>query len=86
MDKRPISLDIMPSVRELSERNQLSDIIKLLNAEIDATSGSPAAAQLLCNRGLCHQRLNLNRKALKVRGASGYFGGQWPTLDKVWHT
>ena len=61
----------MPSVRELSEQNQFSDIIRLLNVEIEAVSGSPAAAQLLCNRGLCHQRLNLNRKALKVRGASG---------------
>ena len=45
-----------------------------LIGQIDVELGKPGTddggkAQLHCNRGLCHQRLNLNRKALKVPGA-----------------
>ena len=45
-----------------------------LIGQIDGELGKPGTdggdkAQLHCNRGLCHQRLNLNRKALKVPGA-----------------
>ena len=43
-----------------------------LIGQIDIEIGKPASssddkAQLYCNRGLCNQRLNLNRKALKVK-------------------
>ena len=48
-----------------------SSIIKILDDSIEevSTSGrndNALYSQLYCNRGLCHQRLNINRKALKV--------------------
>lgn len=57
----------MPKMDALAGRGDFSAILKDIDARIDAAAGSPQiAAQLLCNRGLCHQRLNLSRKALKV--------------------
>ena len=41
-------------------------LIGQIDTEISHSRSNDDKAQLYCNRGLCHQRLNLNRKALKV--------------------
>ncbi len=60
-------------MEEHVKTKDFSTIIKLLDISIEeaSTSGRNDRAfisQIYCNRGLCHQRLNLNRKALKVHG------------------
>ena len=40
--------------------------IKQLDAELQKVTGDTNSVPLLLNRGYCHQKLMLNRKALKV--------------------
>jgi hypothetical protein len=62
----------MANFASLIGSQDFSGAVKLLDAEIDQTTASYVAAlhrlvQLHINRGICNQRLQLNRKALKVR-------------------
>lgn len=57
-------------------QHDYSGAVKLLDAEITETQSNYAAAmhrlvQLQLNRGICNQKLSLNRKALKVGVLSG---------------
>lgn len=45
--------------------------IKLLDLELKSVEGLPSSVAFLLNRGYCHQKLMLNRKALKVTGDVG---------------
>lgn len=63
----------MSSFASLVGASDFSGAVRLLDAEIDQTSASYAAmqhrlVQLHLNRGICNQKLQLNRKALKVGG------------------
>lgn len=53
-------------------------MIKDLDASIQAASASGRqdsniVARMYCNKGFCHQKLNLNRKALKVANCPEFF-------------
>jgi hypothetical protein len=61
----------MASFASLVGSQDFSGAVKLLDAEIDQGKASYEAAlhrlvQLHLNRGICNQKLQLNRKALKV--------------------
>lgn len=73
--------------------------LKVLDAAIDATSEQHASTlaklvQLQVNRGLCQQRLGLNRKALKASGGRSCWdewariitrAATWVTLPHAMH-
>jgi len=59
---------------EAFRRKQYSSIIKEIDKSIreapnSGNSDSKKLSRLCCNRGFCHQKLHLNRKALKVCSA-----------------
>lgn len=61
-------------MEENFRRGDFSRIIKQIDDSIEASSSSgrdesKVTSQIYCNRGFCHQRLNLNRKALKVNSS-----------------
>lgn len=72
----------MASFASLIGSQDFSGAVKLLDAEIDQSRAGYEAAlhrlvQLHLNRGICNQKLQLNRKALKVgpaRRSSGTWG------------
>lgn len=56
-------------MQQAASEKKYSRLIGQIDIEINKAGSSDDKAQLYCNRGLCHQRLNLNRKALKVETA-----------------
>lgn len=69
----------MASFASLIGSQDFSGAVRLLDAEIDQSRAGYEAAlhrlvQLHLNRGICNQKLQLNRKALKV-GPAGLAGG-----------
>ena len=56
-------------MQQAAREKKFSRLIGQIDIEINKSASSGDKAQLYCNRGLCHQRLNLNRKALKVSAA-----------------
>ena len=56
-------------MQQAASEKKYSRLIGQIDIEINKSGSSDDKAQLYCNRGLCHQRLNLNRKALKVKAA-----------------
>jgi hypothetical protein len=64
----------MASFAAVLSNQDFTGALKLLDSAIDETKQDYASAahrlvQLHINRGICSQRLKLNRKALKVRFA-----------------
>ena len=54
-------------MQQAAGENNFSRLVGQIDTEIGKPgTSSDDKAQLYCNRGLCHQRVNLNRKALKV--------------------